>query len=719
MLVFLFVGTTNAQVIFTEDFEGGVLPADWSITTNASDNGWNVGTAAALASNFFEVTNNGSQNIIGTSDDVCNCNKANDYLIMPPLDMTNITSLVLSADIFYLGQSYQGIDEIGTIEVSTDNMQTWTVLQTLEGDGAWGTRLANLSNYAGQSSVIVAFHYNDGGGWLSGMAVDNVELTIPPTLDAVLTELNTKEFAELSDEITIGGTILNNGITTIESVEITYTPDGGSAIVETLSGLSIDGFAYYDFSFPSAWTPGTEGVYNVDVEITVVNGMVDEDLTNNALDFEIEIFPKVVIPNIIDGYLNTIPNVTKINTGADNLNNPTDLDFFPILAKNELWVINQRDEAAGGSTTTFYDAGETDQTSLHRIDGNSWHFMSLPTAIAFNENGFFGTSAGVQDANHGGGTFTGPTLWSSDIDIYAQPSGGNGSHMDMLHGSPYSMGIASESENIFWVFDGWNKEIVRYDFVEDHGPGADDHSDATVRRYKDFEVKRDGDIPSHLILDKTTDWLYVVDNGNDRVLRLDINSGNIGGSLPQINEPLAEHSSVINTTWEVIIDSGLDRPCGIEIIENRLMVSDYTTGEIIIYDMDNSFAELGRIETGEEGITGIKIGPDGNLWYTNRLNNSVNKVEAGDPVSTNSLENNFSIKLSPNPTTDILNIKLDIPTFNDDLDFQLINLAGKTILSGNIQGKNHELNLGAYPKGAYFLKIFNKDFSLLEKVILQ
>ena len=636
---------------------------------------------------------------------------------MPPLDMTDLTSLVLEADVFFGAQTYQGITEAGTIEVSIDNMQTWTVLANLIGD--WETQIVDLSNYAGENSVIVAFHYNDGGGWLYGLALDNVKLVVPLTLDAGLVEVNAKPFAELSDEITIGGTILNNGVTTIESLEITYSPSGGTPVVETLSGLNIEGFENYIFSLPTVWTPGTEGVFNVDVEITAVNGMVDEDAANNALDFETEIFPKVITPNIIDGYLNTIPVVSTVSTGSDNLNKPTDLDFFPILAKNELWVINQRIEADGGSTSTFYNVGEPDQTSLHRIDGNSWHFMSLPTAIAFSDNGNFGSSAGVQDANHGGGTFTGPTLWSSDPDIYAQPSGGNGSHLDMLHGSPYSMGIASESENAFWVFDGWNNEIVRYDFVEDHGPGADDHSDGIVRRYKDFSVERDGNIPSHLVLDKATGWLYIVDNGNDRVLRLDINSGNIGGALPEINEALAEHSSVVNTTWEVIIDSGLDRPCGIEIIENRLMVSDYATGEIVIYDIDNSFAELGRIETGEPGITGIKVGPDGNIWYTNRTNNSLNKVEAGAPVSINSVENNFSITLSPNPTTDILNIKLDIPTFNDDLDFQLIDLAGKAILSGKIQGKTHELNLGLYPKGAYFLKIFNTDFSLFEKVILQ
>ncbi len=718
-LAFIHSGNLNAQVIYSEDFESGDLPADWSITTNASDNGWNVSTANDLTSAYWPVMDNGSQYIIGTNDDACNCDKSADYLIMPALDMTNMTSLILEVDVFFGAQSYQGATEIGTIEVSTDNMQSWTVLEDLHGHGDWDTHIVNLSNYAGQSSVIVAFHYNDDGGWVYGMALDNVKLVVPPTLDAALVEIDSKAFAELSDELTISGTILNNGVTPIENLEITYTPDGGSPVIETLTGLNIESFEYYNFSLPSPWTPGAEGVYNVDVEITSVNGMIDEDETNNALDFEIEIFPKVIAPNIIDDYLNTIPVFSPINTGSDNLNKPTDLDFFPILAKNELWVVNQRIEADGGSTTTFYNAGEPDQSSLHRVDGNAWHFMSLPTALAFSDNGNFATSAGVQDANHNNGTFTGPTLWSSDPDIYAQPSGGNGSHLDMLHGSPYSMGIASETENAFWVFDGWNNEIVFYDFVDDHGPGNDDHADGIVRRYKDFNVQRDGDIPNHLTLDKTNGWLYIVDNGNDRILRLDINSGNIGGTLPEINEPLAEHSSVVNTTWEVIIDNGLERPCGIEIMENRLLVSDYANGDIIIYDIDNNFAELGRIATEQTGITGIKIGPDGNIWYTNRLTNSVTKVEVGDPVSTNSPEDKNAIHISPNPTNDILNIKLEIPDFNDDLNFQLIDLAGKTILSGNIQGKIHELNLATFPKGAYILNIFNQEFSLFEKVILQ
>jgi hypothetical protein len=136
------------------------------------------------------------------------------------------------------------------------------------------------------------------------------------------------------------------------------------------------------------------------------------------------------------------------------------------------------------------------------------------------------------------------------------------------------MGIAHEVDNVFWVYDDWNNDIVRYDFVDDHGPGADDHADGIVRRYSNIGIEADGDIPNHLILDKDTDWLYFVDNGNDRVIRLDINSATNSNGLPGINEPLAEHSSMTGFDYEVIIDSDLERPCGIEIFENTLLVGE-------------------------------------------------------------------------------------------------------------------------------------------------
>lgn len=712
----LLSGVNFAQVLLSEDFEGGSVPADWTILTESTDGGWAVGTNTAASSQYWTVTANGSSRIAYTNDDDCNCDKSADYLVMPALDFSGLTAVLLEADVYFLGGSYQGATEEASIEVSTDGGTNWVIVTTLEGNAGWTSTGIDLSDFAGQSDVLVAFRYNDDNGWVFGFGVDNVNVSVPAALDGEMNRLTTSPFGEIGVPFPIKGIIVNKGASTIESLEITYTV-GSDPVVETLTGLNIGTQAQANFQLSNAWIPDATGVFTVPVEITAVNGDVDENADNNSLEFEVEVFEHVTPPNIIDNYVWFDAIDTVLSSTIDQLNSPTDLDFFPILAKNELWVINQRTEGSGGSTTTFYDPGTDAQDSWMRVDGNAWHFMSLPTGIAFGENGNFGSSPGVLDANHSGGSFTGPTLWSSHPDIYAQPSGGNGSHLDMLHGSPFSMGIAHEVDNVYWVFDGQHSELVRYDFVEDHGPGNDYHGDAIVRRYKDFTVARDGDVPSHMVLDKNTGWLYVVDNGNDRVLRLDINSGSVANALPLINEALAEHSSVLGVTWEVIIDSGLDRPCGIEVLDNRLMVSDYATGEIIIYDMDNAFAELGRITTPEPGITGIKVGPEGNIWYTNRIQNSLNKVV---PSMISGVEETLiesTVMVYPNPTTGAVVVSIPDLPITESVTLNVSDMTGKVIMTEAGTVNSNELDLSNLSSGIYLISVVGENFLVNKKVV--
>ncbi len=337
--------------------------------------------------------------------------------------------------------------------------------------------------------------------------------------------------------------------------------------------------------------------------------------------------PEFYKPAVEAEYGKNVPVFTLIANNSEKISNPQDLDFNPNRV-NELWVVNKGTEISGGTTVMLTNAGLSGQASDYRKDGNAWHFMSLPSALSFSTNGNWATSPNVMDANHNGGTYTGPSLWSSDLNIYAKPSGGNGSHLDMLHGSPYSMGIETEKDNIFWVFDGYNKYIVRYDFGGDHGPGADDHSNGKVHRYKEIAVKRNANVPSHLVLDKAKKWLYIVDGGNKRVLRMDITSGAMLKNLPLLNETLAEHWEMSGVTWEEFIlpSFGLKQPCGIDIKDNRLFVSDYETGEILCFDV-NTKQLLDKINTGKTGITGIKIDINNRLWFVNSTSNELYRTD--------------------------------------------------------------------------------------------
>jgi hypothetical protein len=508
--------------------------------------------------------------------------------------------------------------------------------------------------------------------------------------------------------------VFNNGTTTITSYNLNYSVNGGSPVVHTITGANLLPFEHDEIVHSTPLSISTNGVYTIKIWADQLNGSnLDQKTSNDTLTVQTEAGPGT--PNYIDGYINSTFTVDEIVGPSNLVANPTDLDFHPVLSNMELWVINKGTENSGSSTVTVFNAGATNQTSVKKTDGNAWHFMSLTTGLAFSQNGNWGSAPGVYDANHNGGNaFTGPALWSSNMSIYAQPSGGNGSHLDMLHLSPYCQGIAAEEDNVFWVFDGYNKDIVRYDFGEDHGPGADDHSDGIVHRYSDVTVEKDPNnvVVSHLILDQAKKWLYVVDHGNNKVFRMDITSGAEGGtpSYP-MNEPIQEYKRFTGYTYENVA-VGLSKPAGIDIIDNRLIVSEYESGDIIIYDISSMPAvELGRITTGKTSVQGIKIGPDGRIWFVDKNTNAVYRI------NTNQLgleEKELSYAVYPNPSNGMFNFNFtEVVSGN----IRIIDNMGKVISSRTINTDLVEMEVNAVP-GIYFAVIESNGMTFETKKIM-
>ena len=326
---------------------------------------------------------------------------------------------------------------------------------------------------------------------------------------------------------------------------------------------------------------------------------------------------------------------------TDGLNNPRDLDFNTYQSDmNELWVINENsatfDSNFGGSTVTFYNVGTDSQWTDYRKDSYSGHFMHTASAIAFSDNGGFANTLDIQDANgNPSGYFSGCSLWEADTSIYARVNQNGpelGSHWDMLHQSPFSVGIAAETANIYWLFDGFHNTIAKYNFQEphsDHEHGGEDHSDGLVYRYDEVVVERVSGLSSHMVIDQGSDLLYVCDTGNNRIIRMNINSGSINYSLTPYGENIEGYYSMHNAEYETVIDSGLINPTGIDIYNNYLLVSDYSNGEIIIYNIEqqNNLQEIQRIQTNlSNDVMGIKVGPDGSIWYVCANSNKLYQI---------------------------------------------------------------------------------------------
>ena len=335
--------------------------------------------------------------------------------------------------------------------------------------------------------------------------------------------------------------------------------------------------------------------------------------------------PPIIVPEF--GRV-TERQVITVARRSDGLSHPRDLEFDPDTP-DQLWIV---DRDWDGNIVLF-EAG-TDTQRVERLrDMAASHFMDEVSSIAFSNQRSFATCQESRNGMDGEmlfpNDFMGPVLWSSDLMIHcrvnqAQGFGGlNGSHLDMLHQSPLCMGIAHQDAHIFFVADGTNDHIVRYDFQEPHIPGGDDHSDGRVSRYPELSFTRVPDIPSHMQV--VGDELFYVDTGAGMVRVADITTGVHHEDLIPQNEPLELFNTIKGVRHYDLIE-GLDTPSGLVVTEDHIFVSLPRSGEIIAFDREGT--ELERFSTGKPGVMGLAVGPQGRIWYVNAYEGTVNWIDA-------------------------------------------------------------------------------------------
>lgn len=328
-----------------------------------------------------------------------------------------------------------------------------------------------------------------------------------------------------------------------------------------------------------------------------------------------------------------------------------DLEFDP-LRSDVLWVLYRERESnepctstqqtfAGctsleGSVFILNAPGTPEMTSTFKKDWNAIHFMRRPPAMAFGAADTFATCGEYITGNFEDeeGEFIGPTLWSSDPEIFARTPlspAENGSHLDMLHASPLCVGIAHETANIYWVFNGKEGSLDRYDFKDDHGPGNEDHSDGTIFRYAAGTLSRVPGVPGHMEYYPIDSHIYVADTGNGRVVKLNTVSGEVGEeALWPVYEDLADSGVMTGAEVSDVVPAGgpLQNPAGLAIHEDILYISDNATSQIHAFDMKGNL--LRSLDTGMPAgsLGGLTFGPtDGKMYFTSIATGVVFRID--------------------------------------------------------------------------------------------
>ena len=267
----------NSQIL-TQDFEGAGLPTGWTRSQSTPSVGWVFG--ATLSSQYWAIP---THTKYAASNDDANDNQAatlnvadKDRLITPPLDLTGQTAVAIKFDAFYTG----AYGSVATVEVSTNGGSTWATILTLDPNEAWQNNIsANLTAYAGQANVLVAFRHNDMGAWADGFALDNVSVYVPPANDAKINSIALNRYGLINTNSNLVLNVTNLGSNPMTSLTIDWN-DGTSH--SQVVNVNIAPFATADVTHPTALNYAAAVEKTIAVNITNVNGGADADMTNNS-----------------------------------------------------------------------------------------------------------------------------------------------------------------------------------------------------------------------------------------------------------------------------------------------------------------------------------------------------------------------------------------------------------------------------------------------------
>jgi len=344
-----------------------------------------------------------------------------------------------------------------------------------------------------------------------------------------------------------------------------------------------------------------------------------------------------------DGAVDSVDMVGIYDPGASK-REATDLKFHPTRT-SELWVaLREFDDprpctdsnkqgcaALEGRVAIITNPGGAGVTWNVTKDPNALHFMRRPPALAFGAGDTFGTCGEFRTGNATDDPldYIGPTLFSSDPKIWAkQPPGKNGSHLDMLHESPFCVGVAWERDNVYWAFNGKNGAVDRYDFHSPHEIGGEDHSNGELRRYNVGLLKRVAGVPGHMVYNQADGQLYIADTGNGRIVKLDPGSGSGSGKPAPLYDPiklaeLRKDASVV----EVVAPGTLTAPSGLWIKDEVLFVSDNATSRFYAFDLQGKLLRTLDTKLPAGSLAGITVGPDDRFYFVDKSTSWVYRIE--------------------------------------------------------------------------------------------
>jgi len=274
----LLISGIQAQVLFEETFNGGVIPVPgWTIMGNVS--------------NF---ANPQTSNAGGTAPELQFDNDpvfptTTMRIISPKINTTGVDKVIIRFK--HMFDHVDGASANVSLGVDTRSSNgtwnnVWTKATTT--DITAETVIIVVSNAnVGSTSFQLSLSMNGNSQNMKNWFIDNVEVLNPLSLDGAMSSLNLPVI--FVDKQPIKGDFSNLGTTPITSADVNWMIEDGDIHTTSYTGLNLALGASHDYlSADSLYVPA--GVYELKVWLSNVNGVSsDDNLSNDTIYKHLEI----------------------------------------------------------------------------------------------------------------------------------------------------------------------------------------------------------------------------------------------------------------------------------------------------------------------------------------------------------------------------------------------------------------------------------------------
>lgn len=226
--------------------------------------------------------------------------------------------------------------------------------------------------------------------------------------------------------------------------------------------------------------------------------------------------------------------------------------------------------------------------------------------------------------------------------------------------------------------------------------------------------------PTGLALDNN-DNLYISDSGNERIRKVDLNTG-------IISTVAGTGETGFSNEGNYALKTNLSNPLGLAVDKKGdLYIVDRGNNRVIKVNMETKIVSTiaGTGETGFSGDggnakdarlsnpTGLAFNNDGDLFIVDRGNNRIRKISGLSHYDESVVLEN-KILIYPNPSTDKVTVDLKEPSKLKEVS--LFDLKGKNI---QIQISDNSINVSKLPRGMYVLRVTTTEGTLEQKLVLE